>query len=88
MRISSLLKNCDTKHDKSGLTHVINEMASRFQELGSKVSADFSSKTTISAHRMCFRQGAALHLKTHRQLHQQTAEGTKQRSMWQKLKNL
>jgi len=43
MRISNFFEHLNTKHDKMGLSHVINEMASRFQEVGSKVSVFSSS---------------------------------------------
>ena len=47
MRISSFFQNFDIKHDKLGLSNVINEIASRFQELASKASVDFSSESHL-----------------------------------------
>jgi len=39
MRISSFFENFNTKNDKlGGLTNIINEISTRFQELGTKVS--------------------------------------------------
>jgi hypothetical protein len=38
MRISSFLENLNTKHDESGLSHVIKDISARFLEFGSRVS--------------------------------------------------
>jgi len=58
MRISSFFENFNTKHDKlGGLTDIINEIATRFQELGTKVS--FSPQNRVPAfHEVIFRVGA------------------------------
>jgi hypothetical protein len=38
MRISSFLEKLNTKHDESGLSHVIKDISARFLEFGSRVS--------------------------------------------------
>jgi hypothetical protein len=63
MRISGFLQPIEAKYDKLGLSHIIREMASRFQELGFKVRIDFSSESTFFSSRL-FQAGRSVSTKT------------------------
>ena len=87
MRISSFLENLNTKHDESGLSHVIKDISARFLEFGSRVS-QFCSRWIIVTHSIHFRQGATMHPKRHHRIHVcKTGKRTKERNMLLKLKN-
>jgi hypothetical protein len=81
MRISNFFDNLNTKHDKSGLSELVKQFASRFQEFGSKVSVICERQCPFLT-AVLPSQGAALRPKLHPLLlRRNTARRTKERNM-------